>query len=392
MTVNIISDIHASYDPALGQVMYNAPLDYPEEALKKALLKFVWDVSVLSKKRIEELKPLFERTKRNISPKDASAWLSQNANLLLDAVSKPEMLDNENVFVCTEFIRNASYVLREAAQKGWQFISNGESNRIIVASDLMTYLWKKVFDFDPKKLKPADYLIIAGDLGHANTYLKVLSDIQQKTAGSFKKILHIAGNHDYWFWQEESPNKPRPDSICNDFAYSLHHDNEYVFIGCTLWTPILDYKQRVIQRCMNDYRHIPGKFSTYYSNELYRLQSSWLKKTLKQNAKKKAIVFTHHQPFGEMTDNDLHHNGHDGWDSVDVSMAYSVKDHSLDDIASYGDIKLWACGHSHVNFDDELHGVHAVRNPIGYRDNYGCIYLPAENGFSGTWYNKIVEV
>jgi hypothetical protein len=68
-----------------------------------------------------------------------------------------------------------------------------------------------------------------------------------------------------------------------------------------------------------------------------------------------------------------------------------VLDHSLDDVNESGDIKLWACGHTHQNFDGVLHGVHVVRNPIGYRDIIGSYYSAPEN-MSGTWYNKIVEV
>ena len=105
---------------------------------------------------------------------------------------------------------------------------------------------------------------------------------------------------------------------------------------------------------------------------------------------KKCVVFTHHQPFEELTLDDYKHNGK-GWDGIDVNAAYVVQDHSLDDIAENNNIVLWACGHTHANYDGILHGVHVVRNPIGYRDIMGYSHSTPEN-MSGTWYNKIIEV
>ena len=75
-----------------------------------------------------------------------------------------------------------------------------------------------------------------------------------------------------------------------------------------------------------------------------------------------------------------------------MSGAYAVLDGSLDDISTYGNIKLWACGHTHMNYDGMLHDVHVVRNLIGYRDHYGMFYSPPENCHSKTWYSKLLTV
>ena len=150
-----------------------------------------------------------------------------------------------------------------------------------------------------------------------------------------------------------------------------------------MWTPIPERYIWSVGRYMNDYRYTPGKFSPYASSHQYKIQSAWLRSKLAKYAGKKIVVFTHHQPFEELCLDDYEHS--------DVNAAYVVLDHSLDDISSYGDIKLWACGHTHQNFDGVLHGIHVVRNPIGYRDVTGISYDVPEN-LSDTWYNKIVEV
>ena len=65
-------------------------------------------------------------------------------------------------------------------------------------------------------------------------------------------------------------------------------------------------------------------------------------------------------------------------------------DGSLDNINKYNNIKLWICGHSHSYYDGNLHGVHVVRNPIGYRSLYDYLNKPEVS--MEHWYNKIVTV
>lgn len=255
-------------------------------------------------------------------------------------------------------------------------------------SDIKSFIAKKYYDFDPAKLESADYLIIAGDLGLDNTYDLILNDISEKTSGKFKKILHIAGNHDHWWINDSKQNIKKPDHVNLSHDQFELIDGDYLFIGTTLWTPLSERDIYVIGRYMNDYKYTPGNFSPYMSNEQYRLQSIWLKELIAENKDKKIIVFTHHQPFEELTIDDYKHNGKN-WDGIDVNAAYVVLDHSLDDINKYGNIKLWCCGHTHQCFDGIINNVHVVRNPIGYGDLYG--YLIPENT-SGTWYNKIIEV
>lgn len=89
--------------------------------------------------------------------------------------------------------------------------------------------------FEPEKLEPADYLIIAGDIGYDDFYEKIVTDLEKRTAGKFKKILHIAGNHDHWIWTGNPDKKPGID-LRNDFCEYV--DGDYAFIGCTMWTHI----------------------------------------------------------------------------------------------------------------------------------------------------------
>ena len=52
--------------------------------------------------------------------------------------------------------------------------------------------------FDPKKLEPADVLVVAGDLGTMPSYDKIEQKIKEETKGKFKSVFCIKGNHDYY--------------------------------------------------------------------------------------------------------------------------------------------------------------------------------------------------
>ena len=51
-------------------------------------------------------------------------------------------------------------------------------------------------DFDPTRLCPADYLIVAGDTGYDNTEQKIYSEMHKLTEGKFKDILWNSLNED----------------------------------------------------------------------------------------------------------------------------------------------------------------------------------------------------
>lgn len=389
MKVNIISDIHAVYDPKEDRVLYNLPCKYSEDKYLNAcecLLNY-WKDNLETLKKIdfkpEPIHMSFPECFVVKNHKLAIKWLEAFCNA---AKSGFINVDKNKAFEFSRALTNIDYYC-------WhnKIIWNAKSKKKISVQLLTHWMFKHLYDFHPEKLETADYLIIAGDLGLDNTYDKILADITQRTTGKFKKILHIAGNHDHWWHGSQSkPGEERPDHPNFDRDYCEHQDGDYLFLGCTMWTPIPDDAVWRIERGMNDYNYTPGRFNPYVSRNQYEIQTSWLRNKIETNKDKKIIVFTHHQPFEELTleDYQYRHNGK-SWDSDNVNEAYVVMDHSLDDINKYGNIKLWCCGHTHQNFDGELHGVHVVRNPIGYGDLYDKI--PAENP-SWTWYNKIIEV
>lgn len=374
MKINIISDIHATINNK-KRVIYDIPLSTNKTKYIRAMkqLAKIW------KSNKEKLVD-FDYSKSKMPFFDDSYIKSYD-----DGEKFLDELVNEQNHSLTPIDQHREKIRKLNELRAiFNLIHIDQTNIKIL--DIIYWLNTVVSIFDPTRLEPADYLIIAGDLGLSNCYDNVLEDLKKKTEGKFKDIMHIAGNHDHWWIGNSKFNMKRPDKTDFSHDYYEKEDGEYLFLGCTLWTPIDDMSIYKIGRYMNDYHYSPN-FTPYASREQYRQQSSWLKKKISENKDKKIVVFTHHQPFEELVENDYKHNGME--DGVSVNEAYAVMDHSLDNINKYGNIKLWCCGHTHQCFDGMLHDVHVVRNPIGYRTLYN--YYSAEN-MSGTWYNKIIEI
>ncbi len=385
MKVNVISDIHATVDKQLNVVYNNPKCNIAKIRKTVAVFKNYWFKHEADIKAVKfvysALNNAYPETKVINMHDDILKYVDmyeKNIDTEFANISNDEMYELSRAFSAIEWF------FRQNKFEWWLY------EHVVKFDDLIHYMFKCKYDFDPAKLESADYLIIAGDLGVEPIYDLVLKDIEKKTEGKFKKILHIAGNHDHWWFRINGLSEVKPDHVNLDRDYCTHVDGDYAFIGCTMWTPISDKASWTVGRYMNDYNYTPGKFSPYASNHQYEIQSAWLRQQLAKYHDKKCVVFTHHQPFEELTLDDYKHNGK-GWDGIDVNAAYVVQDHSLDDIAKNNNIVLWACGHTHANYDGMLHNVHVVRNPIGYRDIMGFSHSTPEN-MSGTWYNKIIEV
>lgn len=386
MKINVISDIHAVYDPKQDKVLYNLQCKYASDKYleaAKVLLKFWNDNIAKLKNKDFEPEPIHDSFPECFIVKSHDLALKWLNDFVKAAENDFNDVDKDGAYqFCRALTNIDDYCWHNHI--AW----NAKKTKVSI-KNLSDWMYKKIYDFHPEKLEAADYLIIAGDLGLDNTYDKILADITEKTKGKFKKILHIAGNHDHWWHGSQSvPGTEKPDHPNFDRDYCEHQDGDYLFLGCTMWTPIPDNAVWRVERNMNDYNYTPGRFNPFVSRHQHEIQVEWLKNKIDTNKDKKIVVFTHHQPFEELTLDDYKHNGR-GWEGEDVNEAYVVLDHSLDDINKNGNIKLWCCGHTHQNFDGILHGVHVVRNPIGYGDLYGKI--PAENP-SWTWYNKIIEI
>lgn len=265
-------------------------------------------------------------------------------------------------------------------------------------------------DFEPERLEPADYLIVAGDTGYATTEPKIIDELKNKTDGKFKEVLTIKGNHSYWvpyeFENQEDEDKFAHEMIPNDTIDLV--DGDIAIIGTTLWTNAVSYEEAT---CMNDYRRTPN-FGLDKKLKRYDEESNWLRERYQhyKTEGKRIVVVTHHNPreFSILPENCGEHVDvksaywcfdcnatHPGYEAEIYEMSFRGFNRGL--IRDVRDIKpeLWICGHIHEDIDVVDDGIRFIRHPIGYRWGYYSVrYLPDETKQKviDSWYNCVVEL
>ena len=219
-----------------------------------------------------------------------------------------------------------------------------------------------------EEIKPADVLILAGDIG--NPYSKIYHLFIKEISAKFRKTFVISGNHEYYTKMtkeyeildhslSEVRNVPMEEidlqirATLSDipnviFLQRNSHVFEGVrFIGCTLWSEI---NPDLIHQ-MNDYRLIEG-LTAGKALSLYKEDVAWLTKQLEED-NRKTVVITHHLPSLSL---------------VDAKYAGYSKNcfyaSNLDHLVAKA--QYWCYGHSHTaNMD--MHGkCLCFINPLGY--------------------------
>jgi len=241
-------------------------------------------------------------------------------------------------------------------------------------------------DFEPEKLKPADYLLIAGDLATDDVFEKALDKVRKATEGKFRKIFYVYGNHDFY---DISYTKEKPRD--NHYVEAPFEEENVVLLGTTLWTPVPTIDETAVLSRMNDFRAIP-KWTINEVRNQYRIQSNWLRKkvTFWKNRGFKVVVMTHHCPRIELHSTYERNmkwfkekNRSEAWGYF---ASYYVTDHSCDDIKP----DVWISGHHHTGpIIKTIDGVKHVRNTIGYSGDWydWRSQLPPTK-----WYDFIIEV
>lgn len=269
MTINAISDIHASVNLATGEAVYSLPASHSPEELSEIASKLaaasetafakqsMWRDAVnwrIDSEKYSSFSSFLEALAKTAStaksgfagwdPKDATDFFSA---LVAAADAAPRLKVKIGKRVKPE--RRAAF-----------------DDVAVLASQLKNDFAKLALAFKPELLEPADYLVVAGDLGTMDSYRAVLADIEKRTAGKFKKVLAIPGNHDYWLvGKDESKLEDQHGS----WTRCEHVDGDVVFLGCTLWTPVSEASAPTVSWRMNDYRYIPGCMSSAATSAMF---------------------------------------------------------------------------------------------------------------------------
>jgi len=199
----------------------------------------------------------------------------------------------------------------------------------------------------------------------------------------FKQVLVVLGNHDYWPIQGGRLTIVDGAEKCNDMLKDMWINNvhvldcdtfeidDYLFIGCTLWTDMAKGDLLVMRNMPNSIAYdgkiafdtSPAVWSRFTSElwcKTHDVHRDYIKHVLEQNQDKKCIVITHHMPLPLM--------GHPSY-TGDMCNAYYFSDLS-DLILDNENCKMWVCGHSHVQLDEMFGHCRLYMNSVGYQSEH----------------------
>jgi len=263
--------------------------------------------------------------------------------------------------------------------------------KIALASDLHLEFAQIVL----KNPGDVDLLILSGDIMLATVLPERKTDAESRklrkrfteffanVSAEFTQVMYVMGNHEHYHGDfPESAKQIREFLTRNNFHNVILldkeyvHFREYVVFGSTLWSDF-NYQDPVTMAICktytNDYRVIED---TRYPPVIHPYDRTYGAKnlltpadTLKEHIQTRisigkaadlgepTIVIGHHSPSFRSVHSSFAHEKHS-------NGAYHSDLELLMD--RHRNIKLWTHGHTHFEFDYQVHDTRVVCNPRGY--------------------------
>ena len=239
----------------------------------------------------------------------------------------------------------------------------------------------------PKGL-PTDHLtalVLAGDIWHARKYLGYANQSWlAKRAQSFRYIIFVLGNHDYWggaINHEADRVKEEIEKQGLKNVFLLENDTlvleDVKFVGGTLWTDF--NKQDPLTRMswastmtpdakqIKLRRHFVGtdgattqEYTRLTAHDMLKrhldTRSYIFQNAVKDEKTRKLVVVTHMAPSEQSV--------HEKFNREKVANGYYFSE--LGNQIAYTDIDLWFHGHMHNQSDYMINNTRVICNPRGY--------------------------
>ncbi|KAJ6228975.1 ser/thr protein phosphatase superfamily [Anaeramoeba flamelloides] len=145
--------------------------------------------------------------------------------------------------------------------------------------------------------------------------------------------------------------------------------NKIVWVlGTTLWSNIPEKAETSVSSTLKDYKYIYQSedeiFTVNFAQNLYEESNKWLRNEIKRIEElendDQIVVLTHHVPSFYQTS----HPQFEGMLSKH-GFVTDMEDLFLES-KNNNKVKLWACGHTHFNFDHIIRGTRVISNQRGY--------------------------
>ena len=213
-------------------------------------------------------------------------------------------------------------------------------------------------------------LILAGDIGSPNSilYWNFLRDVSQK----FDRVFLIAGNHEHYNIHVKEAKRVNPvlnvtvehipellleKKLTNVFFLENQSMiiDDFIVMGCTMWSRIPDKARPFVLRDISDYRLIDN-FTINKSNAIHEQSVQYLSDTLDaaiKNGIQTRIVITHHPPLMKGTSDPMYTGLTNHAFATDLPELLSKATH-------------WIYGHTHFNPTQPVQD-NMYTNQIGYK-------------------------
>jgi hypothetical protein len=229
----------------------------------------------------------------------------------------------------------------------------------------------------------APVLALLGDIGIAFTdSLRAFLHLQ---ADNFEQVLFIVGNHELYNVRRSKRSVSEQmawiKSVCEerDNIRLLEKDSIELcgirILGTSLWSDIPDDMLQDAEMAMNDYAlsynhnegETPRNLTATETRQWHRENLRWLRDELERARQDgtPTLVLTHHTPRLEGT-------SHPQYANNPLTCCFSS---DLTELLSFP-VKVWACGHTHYNFDIDIGGTRLLTNQRGYKGESNSDYYP----------------
>ncbi len=221
----------------------------------------------------------------------------------------------------------------------------------------------------------APVLVMSGDISTFDCVL--LPSFLDYISKNFVKVFWILGNHEYYNNKGFSMHfiKDKLCDMCPNNITVLDNETyiieDYVFIGSTLWSKICDKNKEIIEKSLNDFRHIFKDHTVNITsddfNEMHNNCINFIDSSLNRFSDKKIIIITHYPPLCDKTISEEYLN----------SPLKSAFCSDLDINVAKPNILFWISGHTHHNYNLNFQksNIRLVSNQFGYEgDHTGLFY------------------
>lgn len=203
----------------------------------------------------------------------------------------------------------------------------------------------------------------------AQLHTKTFCTLRQKR---FDQVFVLKGNHSCYGRSLEEADDLIAQA-CAAYSTKLHYlnktvfdlDQNYVILGCTLWSHVLGRQRLMVLSMLADSHHIT-RWSVTLNNEVHAAELEWLRSEIAKvkASGRQALVLTHHAPSCRGTSAPEHINS-------PISSAFGSDIEYL----LKPPIVLWMFGHTHYSSDQHINGVRLCSDQVGY-PNEGVNFDP----------------